>query len=108
MARRVVPSVRAGAQERGEGAWRIPESINGMVVDAVVDTSAEITFISQRVYESLKPRPGGVKVMTVRLAGDEARMTASFLVEVEIGIDEYRCHHHVYIGMYPIFFIIVR
>ena len=108
MARRVVPSVRAGAQERGEGVWRIPVSINGMVVEAVVDTSAEITIISQRVYESLKPLPGGVKVMTVRLAGDGARMTASFLVEVEIGIDEYRCHHQVYIGMYPIFFIIVR
>ena len=54
MARRVVPSVRTGAQERGEGAWRFQVSINGMVVDAVVDTAAEITVISQMVYGSLK------------------------------------------------------
>ena len=58
MTRRVVPSVRAGAQERGESAWHMPVSINGMVLDAVVDTAAEITIISQRVHESLKPRPG--------------------------------------------------
>ena len=48
MTRRVVPSV--GAQERGERSWHIPVSINDMVVDAVVDTAAEITIISQRVY----------------------------------------------------------
>ena len=47
-------SVRTGAQERGEGAWRFQVSINGMVVDAVVDTAAEITVISQMVYGSLK------------------------------------------------------
>ena len=55
MKRRVVPSVRAGAQERGENAWHIPVSINDMLVDAVVDTAADITIIFQRVYESLKP-----------------------------------------------------
>ena len=54
MARRVVVSVRTGAQERSEGAWRFQVSINGMVVDAVVDTAAEITVISQMVYGSLK------------------------------------------------------
>ena len=66
MTRRVVPSVRAGAQERGDSAWQIPVSINSMVVDAVVDIAAEITIISQRVYKSLKPRPGGCKKMYVR------------------------------------------
>ena len=36
MTRRVVPSVRAGAQERDESAWHIPVSIQGIVVEAVV------------------------------------------------------------------------
>ena len=58
MMRRVVLSVRAGAQERGESAWHMPVSINGMVLDELVDTAAEITIILQRVHESLKPRPG--------------------------------------------------
>ena len=66
MTLRVVPSVRAVAQERGDSAWHIPVNIHGMVVDAVVDTAAEITIISQRVYKSLKPRPGGCKEMNVR------------------------------------------
>ena len=30
-------------------------NINGGVVDAVLDTTAEITIIFQRVYKSLKP-----------------------------------------------------
>ena len=54
-----------------------------MVVDAVVGTAAEITIISQRVYESLKARPGGVKGVNFRLAGDETSMTASFLGELK-------------------------
>ena len=91
MTRRVVPSVRAWAQERGESAWHIPVSINGMVVEAVFDTAAEITIISQRVNEYLKRKPGDVKEMNVRLAGDGANMTAIFLGEVVIGISEYRC-----------------
>ena len=66
MTQRVVLSVRAGAQERGDSAWQIPVSINSMVVDAVVDVATEITIISQRVYKSLKPRPGGCKKMYVR------------------------------------------
>ena len=33
--------------------------------------------------------------MNVRLAGDGASMTASFIGEVEIGIGEYRCHNPV-------------
>ena len=98
MMRRVVPSVRAGAQECGEKAWHIPVSIHGMVVDAVVDTAAEITIISQRVYISLKPRPGGCKEMNVRLAGGGASMVAGFFSEVEIGIGEYQCHHPVYVA----------
>ena len=98
MMRRVVPSVRVGAQERCDSAWHMPVSNNGIVVDAVVDTAAEIIIISQRVYKSLKPRPGGCKEMNVRLAGDGASMTASFLGEVEIGIREYRCHHPVYVA----------
>ena len=98
MMRRVVPSVRAGAQECGENAWHIPVSIHGMVVDAVVDTAAEITIISQRVYKSLKPRPGGCKEMNVRLASDGASMAAGCLSEVEIGIGEYQCHHPVYVA----------
>ena len=69
-----------------------------MVVYAGVDTAAEITIISQRVYESLKARPGDVKEMHVRLAGDGASMTASFLGEVEIGMNEYQYHHPVYIA----------
>ena len=100
MMRRVVPSVRAGAQECDESAWHIPVSIHGMVVDAVVDTAAEITIISQRVYKSLKPRPGGCKEMNVRLAGDGASMAAGFFSEVEIGICEYQCHHPVYVAAF--------
>ena len=98
MMRRVVPSVRAGTQERGDSAWHMPVSINGKVVDAVVDTAAEITIISQRLFKSLKPRPGGCKEMNVRLAGDGASMAAGCLSEVEIGIGEYHCHHPVYVA----------
>ena len=36
--------------------------------------------------------------MNVLLAGDGASMAASFLGEVEKGIDEYRCHHPIYVA----------
>ena len=55
----------------------------------VVDTAVEISIISQRVYESLKPQSGGLKEMNVRLVGDGTSMTTSFLGEVEIEIGEY-------------------
>ena len=46
------------------------------------------------------PQSGGLKEleMNVRLVGDGASMTTSFLGEVEIGIGEYRCHHPVYVA----------
>lgn len=66
MTRRALPSVRFGAQECSENVSLIPVSINGVVVDVVVDTAVEIAIISQRVYISLKPRQGGIKEINVR------------------------------------------
>ena len=44
-------------------------------------------------------RPWRSCEMNFRLAGDGASITASFLVEVEVGISEYRCHHPVYVTL---------
>ena len=74
--RRAVPSMRFGTQKRCNNVWLISVSSYGVVVDAVVDTAAEITMISRRAYKTLKPRQGGVKEINVRLTGEGTSMSA--------------------------------
>lgn len=54
----------------------------GMEVNATVDTAADITIVSQNVYDSMQPKPYIVEKSNIRLAGEGTVMRVQFLVKV--------------------------
>ena len=79
--------VRSGGNSDGVRAWQIPVKIGRLEVNAVVDTAAEITIISERVFDRLSWHPELDFRKKVSLAGDGATMSIGFLgnIELEIG-----------------------
>lgn len=53
----------------------------GCIENATVDTDAYITIVSQKVYDSMQPKPHIFK-SNIRLAGEGTVMRVQFLVKV--------------------------
>lgn len=72
--------------------------IAGMEMNPTVDTAADITIVSQKVYDSMKSKPHIVKETNTRPAGEGTGMRAHFLGEVEVTVGGYRFVHPIYVG----------
>lgn len=94
----VILSVRSGSQSYSSGAWHVPIQIGGQEIHATIDTAADITIISGKVYDSLRPKPTIVRDTNVRLAGEGAGMTTQYLGDLNIRIGAYDFVHPVYVG----------
>lgn len=94
----VIPSVRPGSQSLSSGAWNVPIQIGGQEIHDTIDTVADITIISGKVYESLRPKPTIVRDTNVRLADEGAGMTAQYIGDLNIRIGAYDFVHPVYVG----------
>lgn len=95
---RVVHSIRSGGHSNGERAWRIPVTICGVVVNAVVDTAAELTIISQNVYDKLPWRTELDFHNNVNLAGGGATMSVGFMGNVDLEIGDSKFSTPVYVA----------
>ncbi|XP_070546257.1 uncharacterized protein [Ptychodera flava] len=56
--------------------YSVPISVEDQEIQAVVDTAAEVTIISDRLYHGLADRPPVIKVTTMQTAGREMGMKA--------------------------------
>lgn len=63
----VIPSVRPGSQSFSSGVWNLPIQIGGQEIHDTIDTVADITIISGKVYESLRPKPTIVRTLMLDL-----------------------------------------
>lgn len=52
----VIPSVQSGNQCESLWAWHALVEIAGIEVNATVDTAADITIVTQKVYDSMQPK----------------------------------------------------
>lgn len=87
-ATQVVPSVRSRGFGYREGVRRILFKVNGVAVNAVVNTAAEITIIAQRVYDQMSPQPAISSNIDVNLARGGATMAVGALGDALIDIWE--------------------
>jgi predicted aspartyl protease len=78
-------------------AWSVPIKVNGFEISAIVDTAAESTLISNRLYESLIPKPevkGSVKLKTA----DSKFMSANVLEPLTLQVGELEVEFEVLKG----------
>jgi hypothetical protein len=54
--------------------FRVPVQVNGLSLKSVVDTAAEVTLLSDKVYHELSDRPSKIKDANLRTAGRQLTM----------------------------------
>jgi hypothetical protein len=61
--------------------------VQGVSVQAVVDTGAEVSVLSKRVYDQLNPKPPIKQYVTMTQAGENAKMNGFIVgpVEMQLG-----------------------
>ena len=75
-------------------AWLVPVKINGFEINAIVDTAAEVTLISNRLYKSLTPRPDVKRKLRFKTA-DGKSMSAEMLEPLTLEVGKLRVEHEV-------------
>ena len=72
--------------------------VGDKVVRAVVDTAAEVTILSDRIYDSLRPKPPIIKQVTLNTAGRNMKMKGMIVGPVEMTLGDFVFQEIVYIA----------
>ena len=73
-------------------------TVGGKVARAVVDTAAEVTILSDRIYDSLRPKPPIIKNVTLNTAGRNMKMKGMIVGPVEMTLGDFVFQEIVYIA----------
>ncbi|MES9883357.1 MAG: retropepsin-like aspartic protease, partial [Sedimenticola sp.] len=85
-------------QLRSGSMLRVPVTVQGMVIEAVIDTAAEVTLISDRLYERLPRKPATVKEVIMHTAGREMNMKGFIIGPVQIQLGNRQFEDQVYVA----------
>lgn len=80
---------------------KIKVDINQVPVEAVIDTAAQVTIISNKLYESLIPKPPILKRVVLYAAGRDLKMTGCKIGPVNISIGS-QAYQNVEVYVAPI------
>ena len=69
-------------------AFTLPVRVNDRHIDAVVDSAADVTIISEELYSSLNRKPKKVKVIHLDTAGKEMSMEGFIAEPISIAIGQ--------------------
>lgn len=69
-------------------AFTLPVRVNDRHIDAVVDSAADVTIISEELYSSLNRKPKKVKSIHLDTAGKELSMEGFIAEPISIGIGQ--------------------
>jgi hypothetical protein len=72
------------SQIRPTIGFMVEVEVQGVTVEAVVDTGAEVSVLSKRVYDELDPKPPIKQYVTLTQAGENAKMSGSITGPVEM------------------------
>ena len=77
---------------------RIPVSVNGVEIHAVVDSAAEVTFISDGIYRRLSPKPETVKTVRLHTVRKNLDMLGFVVGPVEVKLEDNIFKEWVYVA----------
>lgn len=85
----------------GENMYRVPVEVQGKTVLAIVDTAAEVTLISEELYQRLKNSPPIISETVMNNAGKGMQMNGYIVGPVSIKLGSQTFTTNVYVA--PIF-----
>ena len=85
-------------QLRSVSMFRVPILIQGVKTFAVVDTAAEVTIISDKLYESLEEKPKIIKEVVMNTAGRDLKMKAHIVFPVRLKLGEKVYEEQIYVA----------
>ena len=86
-------------QLRSSSMLRVPVILQGKEIKAVVDTAAEVTFISDTVFRELEPKPPCLKRVTRHTAGRDMKMEGFVVGPVALKMGNSTFHEAVYVAL---------
>lgn len=78
--------------------YTVPIKIDQLKVQAVLDTGAEVTIISDKIFPQIQPTPPVVKEVNLRPAGRDMIMKGKIVGPVKISLGNKVYNEHVYVA----------
>ena len=72
--------------------------VNGIEVDAVVDTAAMVTIISDAIYEKLSPKPPVIGSTVMKAAGENLTFSAKLVGPIKFTTGSTTLQAHIFVG----------
>ena len=96
---RVVPLETISiCQTKSLAVFKLDVDMEGHRVQAVVDTAAEVTLISDRLFHTLNPLPPFIRPCKIATAGRELSMDGSVVGPVRLKIGDRECTENIYVA----------
>ena len=77
---------------------RIQVSVNGVMSNAIIDTGAQVTILSDKIYETLTPKPSIIKETSLHAAGRDMKMLCSITEPISMKIGDMKFTQEFYIA----------
>ena len=85
-------------QLRSSSMLRVPVAVQGKMLQAVVDTAAEVTIISDHVFRELEPKPPCLKKVILHTAGRDMKMEGFVVGPVALQLGKSKFPEAVYVA----------
>jgi hypothetical protein len=85
-------------QLRSASMFRVDVTLNSLKLNAVVDTAAEVTIISDSVYRQMSPKPTVVKTIKLHTAGRALDMIGFVIGPISMNLGPFQFNEYVYVA----------
>ena len=86
------------SQLRPSRLYKLNVRVQGIPVTAVVDTSAEVTLVSDSFFQSWQDKPSLMRSCKMLTAGRELTMRGSVVRPVKLQLGSKTCEHDLYVA----------
>ena len=85
-------------QTKSWAVFKLDVDVEGHRVQAVVDTAAEVTLISDRLFHTLNPPPPFIRPCKIATAGRELSMDGGVVGPVRLKLGDRECTENIYVA----------
>ncbi|MES9879305.1 MAG: reverse transcriptase family protein, partial [Sedimenticola sp.] len=85
-------------QLRSSSMLKVPVCVEGIKLEAVVDTAAQVTLISDQVYHRFKDKPPVIKNISLNTAGRQMKLPGAIIGPVKLKLGKVQYLEKVYVA----------